>query len=73
MTAEKTISVSYRVTPEFKEMLELAAAREKRSRTNLLEWLLAEYCRGTDLTPNPATEARPKSLPGKKPSPRSHK
>ena len=73
MPAEKTISVSYRVTPEFKEMLELAAAREKRSRTNLLEWLLSEYCRGTGLAQDPATEARPKSPAAKKPSPRSRK
>jgi len=61
MSAEKTVSVSYRVTPEFKEMLELAAAREKRSRTNLLEWLLAEYCREVGLrpgsSPSSSTEA----------------
>ena len=67
MPAEKTISVSYRVTPEFKELLELAAAREKRSRTNLLEWLLAEYCRGTGLLPDP------KATGAKKSSPRSSK
>lgn len=67
MPAEKTISVSYRVTPEFKELLELAAAREKRSRTNLLEWLLAEYCRGTGLLPNA------KATCAKKSSPRSSK
>ena len=73
MPAEKTISVSYRVTPEFKELLELAAAREKRSRTNLLEWLLAEHCRGTGLMPGPSTEARSKSPAAKKPSPRSRK
>lgn len=73
MPAEKTISVSYRVTAEFKEMLELAAAREKRSRTNLLEWLLAEYCRGTGLTPQPASEQSPEHPGAKKSSPRSHK
>ena len=73
MPAERTVSVSYRVTPEFKELLELAAAREKRSRTNLLEWLLAEYCRGTGLMPNPAGESRFKAPDSKKQSSRSRK
>ena len=45
MPAEKTVSVSFRVTPEFKELLEVAAAREHRSRTNLLEKLLFDHCR----------------------------
>lgn len=69
MPAEKTVSVSYRVTPEFKELLELAAAREKRSRTNLLEWLLAEYCRGTGLSR--AAEPHPKASDAKKQASRS--
>jgi uncharacterized protein (DUF1778 family) len=47
MPAEKTVSVSFRVTPEFKELLEVAAAREQRSRTNLLEKLLFDHCRQT--------------------------
>ena len=45
MPAEKTVSVSFRVTPEFKELLEVAAAREQRSKTNLLEKLLFDHCR----------------------------
>ena len=45
MPAEKSVSVSFRVTPEFKELLEVAAAREQRSRTNLLEKLLFDHCR----------------------------
>jgi hypothetical protein len=44
MPAEKTVSVSFRVTPEFKELLEEAAAREQRSQTNLLEKLLFDHC-----------------------------
>lgn len=45
MSAEKTVSVSFRVTPEFKELLVVAAAREQRSQTNLLERLLFDHCR----------------------------
>ena len=44
MSAEKTISVSFRVSPRFKLLLEAAAAREHRSQTNMLEMLLFAYC-----------------------------
>lgn len=40
MTAEKTISMSFRVSPKFKALLEVAAARENRSLTNMLETLV---------------------------------
>jgi len=39
MTAEKTVSVSFRVSPKFKALLEIAAAQENRSQTNMLETL----------------------------------
>ena len=45
MTAEKTVSVSFRVSPEFKALLEAAALREHRSQTNMLEILLLDHCR----------------------------
>ncbi|MDP9896779.1 hypothetical protein J2W32_005971 [Variovorax boronicumulans] len=45
MAAEKNVSVSFRGTPKFKSLLELAATREQRSRTNLLERLLFDHCR----------------------------
>ena len=44
MPAEKTVSVSFRVSPHFKQMLETAAARDRRSQTNMLETLLFDYC-----------------------------
>jgi uncharacterized protein (DUF1778 family) len=44
MTAEKTISMSFRVSPKFKALLEAAAARENRSFTNMLETLLFAHC-----------------------------
>ena len=44
MSAEKTIAVSFRVSPRFKLLLEAAAAREHRSQTNMLETLLFDFC-----------------------------
>ncbi|NUZ08704.1 hypothetical protein [Piscinibacter koreensis] len=41
----KRIPVSFRVTPQFKRALELAAQREQRSQTNLVEKLLFDFCR----------------------------
>jgi uncharacterized protein (DUF1778 family) len=43
--AEKTVSINFRVTPEFKALLELAAAQEHRTQTNLLEKLLYDHCK----------------------------
>jgi hypothetical protein len=50
---EKNIPFSMRVTPQFKRLLELAAARDCRSQTNLLEKLLLDYCRSTGLLAPP--------------------
>jgi uncharacterized protein (DUF1778 family) len=44
MPAEKSVSVSFRVSPRFKSLLEAAAAAEHRSQTNMLETLLFRYC-----------------------------
>jgi hypothetical protein len=44
MFGEKTISVSFRVSPKYKQLLVLAAEREHRSQTNQLEMLLYNYC-----------------------------
>lgn len=44
MAEQKSVSVSFRVTPRFKRLLEAAAEREHRSQTNLLETLLFAYC-----------------------------
>jgi uncharacterized protein (DUF1778 family) len=44
MAAEKSVSVSFRVSPRFKALLEAAATHENRSLTNLLETLLFSHC-----------------------------
>lgn len=55
--ADKTVALSMRVTPEFKRLLELAAAAEQRSKTNLLEKLLVDFCRMKGLVPHKASGA----------------
>lgn len=44
MPAEKTVSISFRVSPRFKSLLEEAAARENRSLTNMFETLVIDHC-----------------------------
>lgn len=44
MAAEKTLSMSFRVSPKFNALLKAAAARQNRSLTNMLETLLFEHC-----------------------------
>jgi predicted transcriptional regulator len=45
MAEEKSVAVSFRVTPRFKRLLEAAADQANRSQTNMLETLLFEFCR----------------------------
>jgi hypothetical protein len=56
MSAEKTVAVSFRVSPRFKLLLEAAASCEHRSQTNMLETLLYAYCaqNGIVTEPEPA-------------------
>ena len=54
MTAEKTVSMSFRVSPKFKALLEIAAARENRSLTNMLEHLVFAHCEQHQLRASPA-------------------
>ncbi len=44
MPGEKSVPISFRVSPRFKTLLQTAAARENRSLTNMLETLLFAYC-----------------------------
>jgi hypothetical protein len=58
MAAEKTISVSFRVSPMFKALLEAAAAQENRSLTNMLETLLFSHCQAHGIDAKPPKTAR---------------
>jgi hypothetical protein len=60
MSAEKTVAISFRVSPRFKQLLEAAAAREHRSQTNMLETLLFEYCEQSGLATDTPARAKKK-------------
>lgn len=60
MPSEKTVAVSFRVTPRFKLLLVAAAARNHRSLTNMLETLLYSYCEQERIEPCPPEDARRK-------------
>jgi hypothetical protein len=51
----KSMSVSFRASPRFKELLAVAAAKEHRSQANLLEMLLYSYCEQQGISPSPKT------------------
>ena len=54
MAADKSVSMSFRVSPRFKALLEVAAARENRSLTNMLETLVFAHCEQHGLSVPPA-------------------
>ena len=60
MAAEKTISMSFRVSPRFKALLEVAAARENRSMTNMIETLLYAHCEQHGLKEAPTSTSEEK-------------
>jgi uncharacterized protein (DUF1778 family) len=47
--------MSFRVSPKFKALLDMAAARENRSLTNMLETLLFAYCDTHEIMEHPAS------------------
>lgn len=55
----KRIPVSFRVTPKFKRALELAAEREQRSQTNLVEKLLFDFCKKSGIDIDVALTSAP--------------
>jgi hypothetical protein len=65
MPSAKSVSVSFRVSPRFKVLLEAAAAREHRSQTNMLEKLLYAFCEQQGIEAEPATPAQREPTPGK--------
>jgi uncharacterized protein (DUF1778 family) len=61
MRAEKTASISFRVTPTFRRLLEQASARKHRSQTNLIELLSSSHCRTVGLIADEVTGKRRES------------
>ena len=66
MDAEKTVGLSFRVTPRLKHMLEAAAERERRSLTNMLEVLVEDYCERHGLGDEPVGCPKNAANPWKK-------
>lgn len=64
MLEGKNVSVSFRVSPRFKCLLEAAAARERRSQTNMLETLLFAYCEDHGLEAKPVGRSENKTPAG---------
>lgn len=64
MPAEKTVPVSYRVSPRFKLLLEAAAANQRRSQTNMLETLLFDFCEQHGIELSKTTEPTSKAPKG---------
>ena len=64
MSEGKNVSVSFRVSPRFKRLLESAAALERRSQTNMLETLLFAYCEVHGLEPACVGGTEKKTLVG---------
>ncbi|MCW5640971.1 MAG: hypothetical protein KIT63_02600 [Rhodoferax sp.] len=66
MDTEKTVGLSFRVTPRLKHLLEAAAERERRSLTNTLEVLVEDYCERYGLGGKPADSPKKVGSKGKK-------
>ena len=64
MPEGKNVSVSFRVSPRFERLLQAAAARERRSQTNMLETLLFAYCEEHGLEAAPVAKADNKTPAG---------
>ena len=54
MAADKSVSMSFRVSPRFKALLKVAAARENRGLTNMLEAPVFAHCEQLGLSVPPA-------------------
>ncbi|SFD48666.1 hypothetical protein [Paracidovorax konjaci] len=50
MSQRKSQAINLRMTPELKELLRLAAERERRTLSNMLEVLILDYCQQHGLT-----------------------
>ncbi|AKU11324.1 hypothetical protein AzCIB_1422 [Azoarcus sp. CIB] len=61
MAQDKCETINMRVTSEFKRLLKLAAEREQRSQTNLLEKLLTDHCRHAGIIASIPEEPAPQS------------
>lgn len=57
MDSVKTVSLTFRVTPRMKRLLEAAAEYERRSLTNMFEVLVEDFCQRNDINEAAAKKA----------------
>lgn len=57
MNAEKSVGLTFRVTPKTKRLLVAAAEHEQRSLTNMFEVLVAEFCQRAGIVEAEAKDA----------------
>ncbi len=50
MNERKTTAINLRMSPEVKELLRQAAAKEHRTLSNMLEYLVLRHCEQTGLS-----------------------
>lgn len=61
MNERKTTAINLRMSPEVKELLRLAAAKEHRTLSNMLEYLVLRHCElsGLSLESGPRRAGQP--------------
>lgn len=59
MTQPKSVPISFRMTPETKDLLALCAEHEHRSMASMMEYMVHTYAAGQGITlPTPAAVAK---------------
>ena len=59
MTERKTEAINLRMAPGTKELLRLAAAKEHRTVSNMVDFLILDHCERNGIVPN-APPSKPK-------------
>ena len=63
--ANKTTTVTFRMNPSVKEMLRVAADKERRSVANMIEVMVVEYANKRGIEENNVTRKRKPALKSK--------
>jgi uncharacterized protein (DUF1778 family) len=50
MATTKTTTLTFRITPDLKELVRTAAEQERRSIANMVEVMIRDYCETRDIT-----------------------
>ena len=66
MDAEKSVGLTFRVTPETKRLLAAAAERERRSLTNMFEVLVSDFCKRAGISDDKTSASKRAASSGKK-------